>query len=208
MHRQALPEEIGNALAAIVAIACATRIGGQILPGQYARRHRVPHQPLSRNARRIDHSYLEQSRVAFPYPPGPYLLLTLLRVFGLETPLLLQLGAALADSLSVVIIYFIARRVLSPRTTVLAAGIYIFTVATYLTTWWSFDTHIIMQALYLLLLWGVIRAWEDWQAGQYCREWILGLASLSALVFLGHFGFLISSGALLGMLVAIVWVAG
>lgn len=108
--------------------------------------------------------------VAFPYPPGPYLLLAPLRVFGLETPLLLQLGAALADSLSEVIIYFIARRVLSPRTTVLAAGIYIFTAATYLTTWWSFDTHIIMQALYLLLLWGVIRAWEDWQAGQYRRE--------------------------------------
>lgn len=207
LRRPALPEGIGNALTAIVAVAFATRIGGRLYPASMVG-------DIGFHTNRFYEALggfitiISKNRgVDFPYPPGPYLLLAPLRVFGLETALLLQIGAALADSLSAVIVYFIARRVLSPRAALLAAGIYIFTAATYLTTWWSFDTHIITQALYLLLLWGVIRAWEDWQAGQYRREWILGLAALSALVFLGHFGFLISSGALLGMLIAIVWVA-
>jgi hypothetical protein len=104
-------------------------------------------------------------------------------------------------------IYVIARRVLPPRPAVLAAAIYVFTAATYLTTWWSFNTHIITQSLYLLLIWAIIRAWEDWQADQYYREWVFGLAAISAMVFLGHFGFLISSGVLLGLLLAIVWIA-
>lgn len=208
LRGQVLPEGIGNALAAMVAIAFATRIGGRLypasMPGDIGFHTNRFHEMLGGLITIVS----KNRGIDFPYPPGPYLLLAPVRVLGIETPLLLQIGAALADSLSVVIVYFIARRVLSPRAALLAAGIYIFTAATYLTTWWSFDTHIITQALYLLLIWGVIRAWEDWQADQYHREWILGLTALSALVFLGHFGFLISSGALLGMLIAIVWVAG
>lgn len=200
--------EAGLSLSAIVAIAFATRIGGRFypasMPGDIGFHTNRFHEALggfitiiSRN-RGID----------FPYPPGPYLLLVPARVLGLDTPLLLQIGAALADSLSAILIYLIARRVLPSRLAVLAAAIYVFTAATYLTTWWSFDTHIITQSLYLLLIWGIIRAWEDWQAGQYYREWTLGLVALSAMVFLGHFGFLISSGTLLGMLLSIVWSAG
>ncbi|WP_322486931.1 hypothetical protein [Chloroflexus sp.] len=134
LRRQALPEGIGNALTAMVAIAFATRIGGRFYPasmvGDIGFQTNCFHEMLGGLITIISNN----RGVAFPYPPGPYLLLAPLRVFGLETPLLLQIGAALADSLSVVIIYFIARRVLSPRLAVLAAGIYVFTAATYLTT--------------------------------------------------------------------------
>lgn len=208
LQRQPLPEGAGSALSAIVAIAFATRIGGRFypasMPGDIGFHTNRFHEALGGLITIIS----KNRGIDFPYPPGPYLLLAPGRVVGIETPLLLQLGAALADSLSPIIVYFIARRVLPPKPALLAAGIYVFTAATYLVTWWSFDTHIITQALYLMLIWGVIRAWEDWQAGQYRHEWILGLAALSAMVFLGHFGFLLSSGALLGMLIAVVWAAG
>lgn len=208
LRGQSWPAGIDGTLTAMVAIAFATRIGGRFyptsMPGDIGFHTNRFHEALGglitivSNNRGID----------FPYPPGAYFLLAPLRLLGVETPLVLQIGAALADSLSGLIIYVIARRVLPPRSALLAAGVYIFTAATYLTTWWSFDTHIITQALYLLLIWGVIRAWEDWQAGQYSREWVLGIAALSAMVFLGHFGFLLSSGALFALLIAIVWGAG
>ncbi|MGQ9613098.1 hypothetical protein [Chloroflexus sp.] len=200
--------EAGSSLSAIVAIAFATRIGGRFypasMPGDIGFHTNRFHEALGGFITVIS----KNRGIDFPYPPGPYLLLAPARVLGFETPLLLQIGAALADSLSAILIYLIARRVLPSRPALLAAAIYVFTAATYLTTWWSFDTHIITQSLYLLLIWGVIRAWEEWQAGQCYREWTLGLAALSAMVFLGHFGFLISSGALLGMLLSIVWSAG
>ncbi len=206
-RRQIRLQGIADTLSAIVAIAFATRIGGRFypasMPGDIGFHTNRFHEALGGLITIIS----KNRGIDFPYPPGPYLLLAPGHVLGIAPPLLLQIGAALADSLGVLIVYVIARRVLPPRPALLAAAIYAFTAATYLTTWWSFDTHIITQSLYLLFIWGIIRAWEDWRAGQYRREWIAGLAALSAMVFLGHFGFLISSGTLLGLLIAIVWIA-
>ncbi|WP_298814765.1 hypothetical protein [Chloroflexus sp.] len=198
---------IAHHLSAIAAISFATRIGGRFYPASM-------HGDIGFHTNRFHEALgglitiVSRNRgIDFPYPPGPYLLLAPGRVLGIETPLLLQIGAALADSLGAIMVYFIARRALAPRPALLAAGIYAFTAATYLTTWWSFDTHIITQFLYLTLIWVVIRAWEDWQAHQYQREWALGVAAMCAAVCLGHFGFLISTVALLGLLLTIVWPA-
>jgi len=207
LQRLPIDHHVRSPLSAIVAIAFATRIGGRFyptsMPGDIGFHTNRFHEALGGLITIVS----KNRGIDFPYPPGPYLLLAPLRVLGIETSLLLQIGAALADSLSPLLIYVIARRVLPPRPAVLAAAIYVFTAATYLTTWWSFDTHIITQSLYLLLVWAIIRAWEDWQVDQYYWEWVLGLATISAMVFLGHFGFLISSGTLLGLLLAIVWIA-
>jgi hypothetical protein len=202
-----IDHDVRSLWSAIVAIAFATRIGGRFypasMPGDIGFHTNRFHEALGGLITIVS----KNRGIEFPYPPGPYLLLAPLRVLGIETSLLLQLGAALADSLSPLLIYVIARRVLPPWPALLAAAIYVFTAATYLTTWWSFNTHIITQSLYLLLIWVIIRAWEDWQADRYYWEWVLGLAAISTMVFLGHFGFLISSGTLLGLLLAIVWIA-
>ncbi len=206
---RALPaaQTVADSLTAIVVIGFATRIGGRFYPASM-------HGDIGFHTNRFLETLgglitiISKNRgIDFPYPPGPYLLLAPGHVLGIEIPLLLQISAALTDSLSALVIYFIARRLLPLRSALLAAAIYVFTAATYLTTWWSFDTHIITQGLYLALILALIRAWEDWQAGQYQREWIAGLAALCATVFLGHFGFFISSGALLGFLLGGVWLA-
>lgn len=147
--------------------------------------------------------------VDFPYPPGPYAVVAPLTLLGLGPRTLLQLAAALADALSAAVIYAIATRVAGQRTALLAAGIYVFTAATFMTTWWSFSTHIFTQLFHLLLVAGLCWALAAWQeeGGARRAAWVVGVVALSSLVFLGHFGFLINTALLLGLLVAGVWAA-
>lgn len=147
--------------------------------------------------------------VPFPYPPGPYTLVAPLTLVGLEIRTALQLVAALADALSAVVVYVIAVGALGRRGALLAAGIYVFTAATFMTTWWSFSTHIFTQLLHLLLiaaLLGALAAWQGRTEPQR-RAWALAVMVLLALVFLGHFGFLINTALLVALLVIMTWLA-
>ena len=147
--------------------------------------------------------------VAFPYPPGPYVIVAPLTLLGLGPRTVLQLTAALADAVSAAVVYAIAARATGQRTALVAAGIYVFTAATFMTTWWSFDTHIYTQLLHLLLIGGLNWALTVWQRAD--RGGTLGAALavtlLTSLVFLGHFGFLINTALLLGLLISAVWIA-
>lgn len=145
--------------------------------------------------------------VEFPYPPGPYLLIAPFALLGVEPGTLLQLGAAIVDALSPIIVYAIATRVMKPRPALLAAGVYVFTAATFMTTWWSFDTHIYTQFVHLLLIAGIIWAAEAWQQDNTMRRhrWTMAVGVLLCLVFLGHFGFLINTALLVGILLVGTW---
>ncbi|PDV99207.1 hypothetical protein [Candidatus Viridilinea mediisalina] len=148
--------------------------------------------------------------VPFPYPPGPYTLVAPLTLLGLTIPTLLQFAAALIDACSVVLVYSLAVRALGQRVALLAGAIYVFTAATFMTTWWSFSTHIFTQFLHLLLMAGLLWAFAAWQSEDQARRrwWTLGVAVLFSLVFLGHFGFLINT-TLFGLILAsAVWFAG
>jgi Ca2+/Na+ antiporter len=148
--------------------------------------------------------------VEFPYPPGPYLLVAPLTLLGLEPRTLLQIGAALADAVSAALVYAIAARVTTQRTALLAAGLYVFTAATFMASWWSFDTHIYTQFLhllvvaYLVVLFGTRK--QERGDGKKAGGQAGMLVILIALVFLGHFGFLINTALMLGLAVAGVWV--
>lgn len=147
--------------------------------------------------------------VDFPYPPGPYLLIAPLTLLGFDVHMLLQIGAALADSLGAALVYLLTLLV-QPRdermagaTGLLAAALYVFTPAGFMMSWWSFDTHIYTQ-FFALLLMAVIALTIERQtpAGWW------GVGIVAALVFLGHFGFLINVTLLGGMLIALLSLAG
>lgn len=151
--------------------------------------------------------------VDFPYPPGPYVLVAPFTLVNPDPPALLQLGAALLEGLSAPLIYMLLVRSLAhsallrgrraregipwaQRMGLLAASLYVFTAAGFMTTWWSFDTHIYTQFFTLLLITvghemglrslGVRAGWRGvW--------WLAGLITLCSLVFLGHFGFFINT---------------
>jgi hypothetical protein len=145
--------------------------------------------------------------VDFPYPPGPYLLVAPFTLAGLSPSLVLQLGAALADAVSVALVYAIARRAMGARPALVAAATYAFTAATLMTTWWSFDTHIYTQLLHLLTIAALCWAMEAWQAGsrRLRLAWGAAVSVLLSLVFLGHFGFLINTALLVGLLTGLTW---
>lgn len=159
--------------------------------------------------------------VDFPYPPAFYLLLAPFSLTGLDRRVLLQLGGALLDAASPLLVYAIATSLSERGTTqhaqrgLLAAGIYSFSAATLMTTWWNFSTHIFAQWAHLLLitalvlLWRVFAAPQSVEARRAQAAWPLALAALffmQSLVYLGHFGFWMNMSLLsgIGLLVLLV----
>jgi hypothetical protein len=146
--------------------------------------------------------------VDFPYPPGPYVLLAPFTLLGLPHRVVLQLGAALVEAVSAALVFVIvalgsSRRTLAPA--LLAAGIYAFTAAGFMTSWWSFDTHIYTQfCLVLLVAYLALLARTPHQPP---RSVPFVLCTLLALIFLGHFGFFINTALLGVMLLGVLWLA-
>jgi uncharacterized membrane protein len=105
------------------------------------------------------------------------------------------------DALSVVLVYVLASKVARPAVGLLAAAIYSLTAATFMTTWWSFDTHIYSQFLLLVALTTVVLASERWlhKAVDATWRWTLASALALLLVFVGHFGFFINTVLLGGL---------
>ena len=152
--------------------------------------------------------------VDFPYPPAFYLLLAPFALTGLDRRVLLQLGGALLDAASPVLVYAIATSLGEPspaaraRRGLLAAGIYSFSAATLMTTWWNFSTHIFAQWAHLLLiaalvlLWRALAGTSATAAPRAAVAWPRVLAALFFLqsqVYLGHFGFWMNMSLLSGM---------
>ncbi|NTV64518.1 MAG: hypothetical protein HGA65_13405 [Oscillochloris sp.] len=208
-HRLGVPLEASSLgwLVAFCVIAFMMRYGGRLYPNSM-------HGDIVFHVNRFTEGLtgqifiLSKNRgVDFPYPPGPYILIAPLTLTGLQIRTVLQLGAALADALSAVVVYAIASRVVRPQTALLAAATYVFTAATLMTTWWSFDTHIYSQFLHLLTIAGFCWAIEAWQGQDRGRRiaWSIGVFVLLSTVFLGHFGFLINTALLVGMLIVGTW---
>lgn len=156
--------------------------------------------------------------VDFPYPPAFYLLLAPFSLTGLDRRVLLQLGGALLDAASPLLVYTIAVS-LAPRPGaaaarlgLVAAGIYSFSAATLMTTWWNFSTHIFTQFAHLLLITAIVLVWQPGHARQAPASrglppagrgsgWLTfaALWALQLLVYLGHFGFWMNMSLLGGM---------
>jgi hypothetical protein len=187
----------------------ALRFGGRLYPN-------AMHGDIGWHTNRMTEALLGQIYILshnrgidFPYPPGPYLLVAPFTLPGISLPLALQLGAALVDSLSAVLIYGLCVRALGQRTALLAAGTYVFTAATFMTSWWSFDTHIYTQffALLAVCTLSLMGSWKRLGQGRGGAEAIAFVGLAFALVFLGHFGFLLNMALLGGLLLAWIWLA-
>jgi hypothetical protein len=159
-------------LALMAVVALATRYGGKIYPDS------MPGDigfHVNRFADVARGTLLIVSRnrgVDFPYPPALYLLLAPLTLPGLDRRVALQLGAALLDALSPLLVYVIGVSALTPPaplsrarkrgehwTPLIAAAIYTFSAAGYMTTWWNFSTHIFAQFAHLLLVAALVALW-------------------------------------------------
>ena len=161
--------------------------------------------------------------VDFPYPPALYLLLAPFTLLGFESRDLLRVGGALCDAASPLFVYTLAISVFNPqknaahspfapvrvpslvgavpvtptneRWALVAAALYSFSAATFMTTWWNFSTHIFTQSAHLLLVTALIvlipRLLTTPGSSPLTQLWpaATALAVLASLVFLGHFGF-------------------
>ncbi|NNJ10039.1 hypothetical protein EKD04_006845 [Chloroflexales bacterium ZM16-3] len=195
-------------LSVFCVIAFAMRYGGRLYPNSM-------HGDIGFHINRFNDAILglifilsKNRGVDFPYPPGPYLLVAPFTLLGLSSGTVLQIGAALVDAASAALIYAIGSRIMSARAALLAAAIYVFTAATFMTTWWSFDTHIYSQFFHLLTVATLCWALEAWQGDDRRQRLIWGAAAfiLMSLVFLGHFGFLINTTLLVGLIAALTWI--
>lgn len=203
-----LPAVALAGLTLIVVVAFGLRYGGRLYPES------MPGDIGFHNNRFEELVYgrvylLSRNRgVDFPYPPGPYLLAAPFTLSGFQPTTILPFGAALIEALSAVLVYALVARGapgVGARTALLAAAIYVFTAAGFMTSWWSFSTHIYTQFAALLLVTVTVLTLGDGSRAPV-RAWpLIGVAM--TLVFLGHFGFFINTALLGAMLTALVWLA-
>ncbi|EFO79123.1 hypothetical protein OSCT_2956 [Oscillochloris trichoides DG-6] len=195
-------------LVGFAVIAFTLRYGGRLYPNAMHGDINFHVNRFTEAANGLIYILSKNRGVDFPYPPGPYLVIAPFTLLGLPPSTVLQIGAALVDALSAILIYAIASRITRGPTALLAAATYVFTAATFMTTWWSFDTHIYSQFFHLLCIAALCWAGEAWQGDDQAqrRGWSLALFVLLSLVFLGHFGFLINTTLLVSMLVAVTWI--
>lgn len=196
-----------NWLTFFIVLSFALRYGGRLYPDSMHGDIGFHHNRFNDMVWGLIFIVSKNRGVDFPYPPGPYAIVAPLTLIGLHPRVLLQLGAALVDALSAAVIYAIAARVTAQRVALLAAGIYIFTAATFMTTWWAFMTHIYTQFFHLLLIATLALAFSAWQsnAPDARRWWTLGVSLLLSMVFLGHFGFFINTTLLVTGLTLAIW---
>jgi len=194
-------------LTLFIALSFALRYGGRLYPDSMHGDIGFHHNRFNDMVWGLIFIVSRNRGVDFPYPPGPYSLVAPLTLIGLHPRAVLQLGAALVDALSAAVVYAIAARVTGQRAALLAAGIYVFTAATFMTTWWAFMTHIYTQFFHLLLIAALALGLSAWQsdAPHARRWWTLGVGLLLSMVFLGHFGFFINTALLVTGLTLAIW---
>lgn len=227
----------------IIVVAYEMRYGGRLYP--YSMHGDIGFHTNRFNEVVRGHVFLlsRNRGVNFPYPPGPYILLAPFALIRPAPPVLLELSAALVEAMSAPLIYTIVARALGKtpipsvtHTALLAAAIYLFTAAGFMTTWWSFDTHIYAQFFTLLLITVVhdmvlrsrvtldsAHQTPDIEQKKAIRDQRLpnnhpssfvlrpssfvGVFVLCSLVFLGHFGFFINTILLGSLMVLLLGIA-
>ncbi len=195
-------------LALFIVLAFGLRYGGRLYPNSMHGDIWFHSNRFTEMANGLIFILSRNRGVDFPYPPGPYLLLAPFTLAGFQPYTLLQYGAALVDGLSGALIYAIVARTLrAPRTALLAAAIYVFTAATFMTAWWSFDTHIYTQFTTLLFIAALAltgAAYVERRPPVPGAAWPL-VGVILTIVLLGHFGFFINTALLSALLVGLIW---
>ncbi len=184
----AIPPGAWRWLALIALVVFATRYGGKIYPDSM-------HGDIGFHANRfgdvVRGRVLLVSRnrgVDFPYPPAFYLAIAPITLLDVDRQAALQLGAAVLDALSPLLIYTLAAAVqrrndfaaiarhsasggvirarnqtqasaLSCSPPLVAAAFYGLAPAGFLTTWWNFSTHMFTQFAHLVLIAAIVLAW-------------------------------------------------
>jgi hypothetical protein len=210
-----LDERALSWLLVIIVFAFGMRYGGRLFPSSMHGDINFHFNRMSEVIRGRVFLLSRNRGVDFPYPPGPYLALAPFSVLGIEIRTLLQLGAAIVDSVSAACVYAITSTLLNWRrskpaygTPLLAAGLYVFTAAGFMTTWWSFDTHIYTQFVSLVFTTTLVLMASQWSQAPARKPSSSQLALLFLLmigIFLGHFGFFINTVLLGGGLLALLW---
>jgi hypothetical protein len=213
----------------IIVIVFATRYGGKIYPDS------MPGDigfHANRFAETVWGRVMLVSRnrgVDFPYPPAFYLILAPFTLLDIDRRALLHLGTALLDAFSPLLVYTLTTAVISkPHNerlrrnssdpfpiSLIAAALYGFTPAGYLTTWWNFSTHIFTQFAHLLLITTLVLFWKPIGGAASVRRSPPDAAHSAALlcamlviaqllVYLGHFGFWMNMSLLGGFGLAVL----
>ncbi|MEN9938527.1 MAG: hypothetical protein RLZZ387_5106 [Chloroflexota bacterium] len=162
-------------LALMAVVVLATRYGGKIYPDSMPGDIGFHVNRFADVARGTVLIVSRNRGVDFPYPPALYLILAPFTLLGLDRRTALQLGGALLDAASPLLVYVVAAGIAararsavsalrSPRssafsTPLAAAALYSFSAATLMTTWWNFSTHIFAQLAHLLLVAALVVLW-------------------------------------------------
>jgi hypothetical protein len=187
-----------RALCLLAALVFALRYGGKIYPDS------MPGDigfHVNRFADLLRGSVLLLSKnrgVEFPYPTALYLTLAPLTLL-LDRMVLLQLGAALLDALSPILVFLIATQsglVRDTRFAIAAGALYGLCGAGFMPTWWNFSTHIYAQFTHLALVAALVLVWRGPPRAPHAA--LVAIIVLQLLVYLGHFGFWINTTLLLG----------
>lgn len=141
-----------------------------------------------------------QNRKTFN-PPAGYVLLLPLRLLLGDARLAVQVGVALLDALGVALLLPLARELrVGPRAALLAAALAVALPIHMTMMWWGFATNAIAQALWLLLLWLLLRL-----SRAPTRRGLALAAAVGALGLLTHVGALVLVVATVGVFAALGW---
>jgi toxin CptA len=134
-------------------------------------------------------------------PPAGYLLMMPLALLLPSSRLVVQVSVALFDVIGCFALLGLAYELrLTARAALLALALYLALPINTTMLWWGFATNAIAQALWLLLLWSLLRLIRD------SRPAALAIfAVLSAVTFLTHIGALMPVVALLGLCLVFGW---
>ena len=166
----AVPDSHWRWLALMAVAVLAARYGGKIYPDSMPGDIGFHINRMMDVARGTVLLVSRNRGVDFPYPPAPYLLLMPWLLAGVSPRVALQLGGALLDALSPLLVYAIAARYTPHEDTkprrragfpapLVAAAIYSFSAAGMMVTWWNFSTHIFAQFAHLLLVAALVVGW-------------------------------------------------
>ena len=137
-------------------------------------------------------------------PPAGYALLLPLALALPSTRLAVQVGVALCDALGCLLLLLVARELRLPgRAAVLALGLAAALPLSMTILWWGFATNIIAQALWLLLLWLLLRL-----LNRPDRRLAAVAAVVAAAALLTHIGALPLTAVALAFLLLLAPLAG
>jgi toxin CptA len=134
-------------------------------------------------------------------PPAGYILMMPLALLLPSSRLVVQVGVALLDAIGCLALLGLAYELrLNARAALLALALYLALPINTTMLWWGFATNAIAQALWLLLLWSLLRLIRDPQPIALAI-----FAGLSAISLLTHIGALMPMLALLGLCLLFGW---